>query len=525
MVPNQPRTAEIPAMSIVAVPQHTDQTVLPQEDHTASDCPAHRLTPAQRRQLALDALAGAPISQLAAQHQVSRKFVYQQLDIAHDALEQAFSPPPQQPEKVLFYLPVTRCWIRQFVLALVLICHCPLRGVVEMLADLFGYSMSLGTAHNIVQGAVAAARQVNATEDLSGIRIGGHDEIFQAGDPVLVGVDTRSTYCYLLSLEEHRDSDTWGVRLLELAQRGFHPDATIADFAKALRCAQEQALPGVVCRGDIFHCLYEVQPLVRYLETRAYDVLETVEKLTTKQQQHERRKGRKDLKVAQQLWRAKEATAKAVALADDVATLYDWLRRDILAVAGPDYQSRRELLDFVVDQLQQRETQCAHRISPVRKLLQNHADSLLAFAKALDEDSAELALAWQVSAATVVELLKIQQMSEKDSRRWQREAAYRLQLGTRYYGLSEAVAQLAASVVRASSLVENVNSRLRSYFFLRRQLGPDYLELLRFFLNHRRLVRSACEQRVGKSPAELLSGQEHKHWLEMLGFQRFRRAA
>jgi hypothetical protein len=30
---------------------------------------------------------------------------------------------------------------------------------------------------------------------------------------------------------------------------------------------------------------------------------------------------------------------------------------------------------------------------------------------------------------------------------------------------------------------------------------------------------------VGKSPAELLSGQEHPHWLEMLGYQRFRRAA
>jgi len=77
-------------------------------------------------------------------------------------------------------------------------------------------------------------------------------------------------------------------------------------------------------------------------------------------------------------------------------------------------------------------------------------------------------------------------------------------------------------VVRASSLVENLNSRLRNYFFLRRQLGPDYLELLRFFLNHRRFMRSEHPERVGKSPAELLSGQEHRHWLELLGFQRFR---
>jgi hypothetical protein len=34
------------------------------------------------------------------------------------------------------------------------------------------------------------------------------DEIFQAGDPVLVGVDSQSTVCFLLSLEEHPDPDT-----------------------------------------------------------------------------------------------------------------------------------------------------------------------------------------------------------------------------------------------------------------------------------------------------------------------------
>ena len=85
------------------------------------------------------------------------------------------------------------------------------------------------------------------------------------------------------------------------------------------------------------------------------------------------------------------------------------------------------------------------------------------------------------------------------------------------------MAELSRSVVRASSLVENVNSRLRNYFFLRRQLGPDYLAVLQFFLNHRRFVRSAKAERVGKSPAELLSGQEQPHWLELLGYTPFSR--
>jgi hypothetical protein len=483
------------------------------------------LTAGQRLQLALGALAGQSISLLAERHQVSRKFVYQQLDRAHDALAQAFAPLPDEQQPVLFYLPVTRPWLRQLVLGLVLICHSPLRGACELLADLFAYPMSLGTAHNIVHQAVATARQVNASEGLSAVRVGLHDEIFQAGDPVLVGVDARSTYCYLLSLEEHRDADTWGVRLLELVERGFHPEATIADFAKGLRCAQERALPGVPCRGDIFHCLYEVGPLVRYLENRAYDAVEAVEKLKRQQQRHEWRKGRKSQSVAQRLRWAEQAAAKAVALAEDVATLYGWLRQDILAVAGPDYPTRRELLDFVVAELARREGQCGHRIGPVRVLLENQAGELLAFAEQLDRDLAALARQWQVSEATVRQVLKTQQMAERDGRRWQRQAEQQRQLGARYYGLSKAVEGLAAGVARASSLAENLNSRLRSYFFLRRQLGPDYLELLRFFLNHRRFVRSERQEREGKSPAELLSGQEHKHWLEMLGYQRFCRAA
>jgi hypothetical protein len=229
--------------------------------------------------------------------------------------------------------------------------------------------------------------------------------------------------------------------------------------------------------------------------------------------------------VAQNLRHAKEAQANAIALAEDVATLYDWLRQDILAVAGPDYQSRRELLDFVVAELVQREGSCEHRIRPVRTLLVNQGADLLAFAAALDKDLAALAQEWQVSAATVRQVLQTQQMSERDARRWQREATHRQQLGGRYYALSEAVAEVAGGVVRASSLVENVNSRLRNYFFLRRQLGADYLALLQFYLNHRRFLRSEHQERVGKSPAELLSGQEHSHWLEMLGYQRFRRAA
>ena len=85
--------------------------------------------------------------------------------------------------------------------------------------------------------------------------------------------------------------------------------------------------------------------------------------------------------------------------------------------------------------------------------------------------------------------------------------------------------QALADTPRASSLIENLNSRLRNYFSLRKLIGSDYLDLLRFFLNHGTFMRSEHPERVGKSPAELLTGQKHLHWLQLLGFTPFCREA
>lgn len=73
-------------------------------------------------------------------------------------------------------------------------------------------------------------------------------------------------------------------------------------------------------------------------------------------------------------------------------------------------------------------------------------------------------------------------------------------------------------------MVENLNSRLRTYFTLRRQLGTPYLGLLQYFLSHRAFNRSRCPERVGKSPTQLFIDASHPHWLELLTFIRFQRA-
>jgi hypothetical protein len=485
-------------------------------------CPAKQLLPRQRQDLAVQVLAGAqPLSQLARHYQVSRKFLYRQAETAADALDHAFDP-PQADDKVLFYLPVTKAWLHQLILALVLISHCSYRGVISLLRDLFDTKLSVATVHNVVQAAVTPAREINRSYDLAGVRVGTHDEIFQASQPVLVGVDAASTFCYLLSLEEHRDADTWGLRLLELADRGFAPEATVADFGTGLRAGQRLALPAVPCRGDVFHLMHDLTQVLRYLENRAYNAIDACTRLE-REQARQQRQGRPGDDVAQRLGHARAACDTAITLADDVRLLRDWLRHDVLAVAGPGHADRRALYDFIVAELRVRMPSCPHRLGPIYRTLKNRRDDLLSFALVLDQRLETIAAELEASPEWLRCLLGARSIDEGDPRRWTEEAAVRERLGGRFSQACQAIDALIAGTVRASSLVENLNSRLRNYFTLRRHLGSDYLSLLQFFLNHRMLERSDRNERQGKTPAELLTGQTHPHWLEMLGFTRFKR--
>lgn len=74
----------------------------------------------------------------------------------------------------------------------------------------------------------------------------------------------------MLSIEDHRDAETWGIRLLELQDQGFAPEATIADAGKGLSSGQALVMPKTACRGDVFHALQDVQALLTFLENRAY---------------------------------------------------------------------------------------------------------------------------------------------------------------------------------------------------------------------------------------------------------------
>jgi hypothetical protein len=492
-----------------------------------ASCVAWTINFQERIKLATQAIAkSVSITQLAKEHGVSRKFIYSQKEKAEAALKQAFNSPDE--DQVLFYLPVTKAWLKQLVLALILICHSSYQGVIELLRDLFDYSICKGTIHNIVYSNIEKAAHINRQKDLSKVRIGAHDEIFQNRSPVLVGCDVFSTYCYLLKAEGFRDATTWGTHLLDLStKQKLKPDHTIADAATGLRKGQKEAWPDTPCNGDIFHALQEFSAVCRALEKRAFGSLKTVyelekkarrpRKLTLKERQKEQ-----DLLKKQES--AKKISERACTLFDEVTILYEWLAKDIFAVVGPPIDERKELFFFIVEELRQRQ-QYLLSIRSLVTYLENQIEDLMRFAALITKQLKALANELQVSPQVIEELYLLQAQPFSHSKRWEKENQLRQILKSHFYLAVEGIQNILSKTVRASSVVENLNSRLRNYFFLRKTLGNDYLDILQFFLNHRTFLRSELPQRVGKSPAELLTGKKHLHWLEMLDFKLFKQAA
>ena len=97
--------------------------------------------------------------------------------------------------------------------------------------------------------------------------------------------------------------------------------------------------------------------------------------------------------------------------------------------------------------------------------------------------------------------------------------------GDKFDAVEDDVLMALDSTERTSSMVENLNSRLSPYFFIRQEIGHGFLDLLRFYLNHSPLMRSDRQDFKNKTPAFLLTKKEHPPWLEMLGYQTFKQAA
>ncbi len=304
------------------------------------------------------------------------------------------------------------------------------------------------------------------------------------------------------------------MHLLDATKQGLTPDHTIADAGQGLRAGQKATWGDTPCHGDVFHIQRQCEGLANTLSRLAKGATSRRETLQAKTGRAGQRGSDDELAIQFEL--ARQTETKAHGLARAIRTLTRWLRHDVLALAGPPLATRQELFDFVVEELTHRELDDARRIRPVRVAPQNQRDDLLAFTGVLDEKLADIAQSHAIAEPLVREACVLHRVPSTSSAHWQGWNRLRARMGCKFHALFAAVSRALAQTPRSSSLVENLNSRLRACFTLRRHLGGSYLDLLRFFLNHRRFMRTRCAERQDKSPRELVAGQGHPHWLTLL---------
>ena len=457
---------------------------------------------------------------IANENNTSRKFVRQQGHNLQVAIDNVFDIDSPNNDNVIYDLPVTKVWIEQLVLALMLIGQVSYRNIIAILKDLLDYDISLGTLNNIFNAAVERARAENAAEDLSNIEVTANDELFHRNKPILAGIDTRSLYCYLLSAEDRRDEETWAIHLMDTETKGLKPQRTICDDARGLVSGHWMVFPQVFCEYDHFHISRALMDLRRYFRNRLKTAITALNRLESKA-----KKSPSNTKLIERVLLARTEEASMRHISETTACQISWLEHDILNKAGPTPEERRELYDFVVDEFKKLEVIEAHRIKPVRITLEKKREMILRFSDVLADKLKLISHEFAVSVDTIWSICKLQRCDLSGDQYFFRSLPLQAKLEERFDEIEDAVIQALATTERTSSMVENLNGRVRGYIRSRQEIGFGYLDLLRFFMNHSPIVRSARPERKGKSPAEILLGKPHPHWLEMLGFERFKRTA
>jgi len=476
---------------------------------------------AKKSAMALQAIQNKQtISEIAREHACSRTTVYKHKEIALTAANNAFV---EHDDGVLFYIPVTKSLIQAVVIALFLICGSSYRGIMAFLKTIFNYSLSLGAVFNIIDEAAGKAAAINESYDLSSIQTSAADELFHRNKPILAVVDIESRFCPLLVNADDRDYETWGIHLFDLQARGYAPKTSILDGAKGLIKGHEIALPETVLRHDHFHFISDLKDCGRFLKNQVASSTTKALKLFKREEKSRNLQKKKEFSNA--LSEALTRLSSLEEICERFKLLAQWMQHDVLQLAGHPPEDRAMLYDFIVSEMTVLASQHPHRIEAIVTSLHHQREALLEVTNELNALFLNLAQHYHVSIETIWAVCYTARYGIDSCKYNEQSSALESLIGEQYDEIEDAVLLILETTHRCSSMVENLNSRVRPYLDERKEISQKLLGLIQFYLNHKPFMRSKHERLVNKTPAQAMTGKPHKPWLEMLGFECFQRQA
>lgn len=363
------------------------------------------------------------------------------------------------------------------------------------------------------------------------------DETFFQGRPMLLLVDPISTTIVAAHVCPDRQSDTWALALLMAEEQGVSLIGLTEDMAKmygkSLKLAGMEAKPQ---QKDIWHLERDGATIRRALERAAYRAMTKVIDL-----EKQLLKAWDDTLFEEKYIPAVTQEMAAITCHDQFETwlhhLHDALALvDIRSGAIRDPATSQWFLEEVLTGLEQIEHK---KVKKFVGTLRNHQPQLLTF---LDWTAAALAdFDDQLTACipdgqarsqfvqAVARSWLLDQMLINGHRQWRTEAKKAASLvksvtdtDAALAGFARSLRQILDASGRTSSLIESINSLLKSFF--RNRKGFKNQETMQAFLNlfvlwhNMRVYEPRCK-RGGKSPFQLAGidlGTDD--WLTLLGY-------
>jgi len=453
------------------------------------------------------AVGGKPVAEIANETGMSREYVYKQ---KAKILQYADSLDNGGPEVPI--LKLDKKTIDRMILSLTLDCQSPIKGIVRFFETVIvKETVSAGYVSGVIAYAAERARAFDDQIDLSGIRQGANDEIFQCGIPVLTGIDPESTYTYLLEEASDRTAETWAVYLDDRKEHGLNLKVSINDGGTGLMAGIPQVFPDAEIQADTFHAAYNMGKEISGLERKAHKLIKSEQALK------DNLAGKKPrVKNKAALDELQPKVSGAIELYDLLFILFTWFK-ELLSFSGYSMAETLDLAAWVLkemDMLSEGIPRLHGEITKARKTL----PSLLSFIGRLERG--------MESAAKEAELpvegfhLMYRQLSYGPESLESNELLYQqvLMFGNRYNEARDEFERLLSRIKKASSLVENLNGRIRVFIEVKRVIPTRFFILLKVYFNTQKYKRSRCKERVGKSPLELLTGTSQPEFLEAIGF-------
>ncbi|MFB3082046.1 MAG: hypothetical protein ACE1Z4_01080 [Gammaproteobacteria bacterium] len=456
------------------------------------------------------------MTQIAQEYHISRTFLYQLSWAARDHLEELFSDPQHLVEPPDFLL-------EPWILMLRLEGNCSIPSLSSIFKHFDYQPNSVGYLSAYLQD---YGRCVPSTLSMPHNKVVFYlsDEIFAIRDPILVTVDAHSTAILKIELASDRSAQTWETHFTDLGAHRFHSLGMASDRGVGLKAGYQAACKDGFWVCDQFHEFQDLFNRCHQLERKAYGAIGKEIKAA---ETFANAKSEANLqKRLEQYEQARQACEQAILKYDQLDFLLDMLSETLHLCSDlgrlrrvEDVRSDLTLILSLIEEIDD------ETLPKLLKPIRSHIDDILVPFGQVERIHSELL---ELAPEQIVDALALAwhhdhlsyQSHGKKKHYHRRESDYWLNfseglLADQFDEFKVLVFEKLDSVVKASSLVEMVNSLIRPYLNSSKgHMTQETLNLIMFSHNQRRYKGG---RRQGKAPIELLTGEALQgDWVDLL---------